>query len=295
MTSFTSRYGNPARDFKGAHVWAHCRHGATVVAVSGRVDAWQRRADHRVRAARRRHRLPALCSTSAVEAFTPGDRGCSPRSTPPRGGRDWALVPSDAVARRLRSERTLMPVIAWWPRPSTASMTRSAVAAGACCPSCAARPEQPAPSAGNLAAGWQSGSGAAGDDGRFAPGRGLGVRRSRHPGPHRPAPAAQKPPHPRNAGPIARPRCPGEPSPPAPGPAGPGPQHPMSHDGTFVVGKDVLPGSTPPPDHCRATAATGRCIAPDGTTLENALSKQPQTVQIDAGDMASHRAASPGS
>lgn len=39
MTSFTSRYGNPARDFKGAHIWAHCRHGATVVAVSGRVDA----------------------------------------------------------------------------------------------------------------------------------------------------------------------------------------------------------------------------------------------------------------
>ena len=39
MTSFTSRYGNPARDFKGAHIWAHCRHGATVVAISGRVDA----------------------------------------------------------------------------------------------------------------------------------------------------------------------------------------------------------------------------------------------------------------
>ena len=39
MTSFTSRYGNPAVDHKGAHMWAFRRHGATVVAVRGRVDA----------------------------------------------------------------------------------------------------------------------------------------------------------------------------------------------------------------------------------------------------------------
>ncbi len=30
MTSFTSRYGNPAVDYKGAHVRAHFRHVATV-------------------------------------------------------------------------------------------------------------------------------------------------------------------------------------------------------------------------------------------------------------------------
>ena len=39
MTSFTSRYGNPAVDYKGAHVRAHFRHAATGVAISGRVDA----------------------------------------------------------------------------------------------------------------------------------------------------------------------------------------------------------------------------------------------------------------
>ena len=51
MTSFTSRYGNPAIDCGGAHLWAHERHGCVVLAVSGRV-AWDRR-DGSVKAALR--------------------------------------------------------------------------------------------------------------------------------------------------------------------------------------------------------------------------------------------------
>lgn len=39
MTSFTSRYGDLAVDEQGAHAWAYCRHAATVVAISGRIDA----------------------------------------------------------------------------------------------------------------------------------------------------------------------------------------------------------------------------------------------------------------
>ena len=39
MTSFSSRYGNPAVDYDGAHIRPHFRHGATVVSVSGRIDA----------------------------------------------------------------------------------------------------------------------------------------------------------------------------------------------------------------------------------------------------------------
>ncbi len=113
MTSFTSRYGNPARDFKGAHLWAYCRHGATVVAVSGRVDA-------RNVAQVTESTLRAVCAGSrlvldltGVTAFTPRaldllaalDRHCL------TAGVDWALVPSEAVSRRLASRVDPLPVI----------------------------------------------------------------------------------------------------------------------------------------------------------------------------------------
>lgn len=114
MTSFTSRYGNPARDFKGAHVWAHCRHGATVVAVSGRVDAGNVEpiTESALRAVATGSRL--VLDLSGVEAFTPKAIALLTALDERRlaAGVDWALVPSDAVARRLRSERTPMPVIA---------------------------------------------------------------------------------------------------------------------------------------------------------------------------------------
>ena len=113
MTSFTSRYGNPARDFKGAHLWAYCRHGATVVAISGRVDAANVApvTESAVRAISAGSRL--VVDLTGVMAFTPRavdllaaiDEHCL------ASGVDWALVPSAAVTRRLGSRADVLPVI----------------------------------------------------------------------------------------------------------------------------------------------------------------------------------------
>lgn len=113
MTSFTSRYGNPARDFKGAHLWAYCRHGATVVAVSGRVDAGNvvPVTESAVRAISTGSRL--VVDLTGVTTFTPRavellaaiDERCL------TSGVDWALVPSEAVTRRLGARVEGLPVI----------------------------------------------------------------------------------------------------------------------------------------------------------------------------------------
>jgi anti-anti-sigma regulatory factor len=113
MTSFTSRYGNPARDFKGAHLWAYCRHGATVVAISGRVDAANVApvTESAVRAVSAGSRL--VLDLTGVTAFTPRavallaalDERCV------AAGVDWALVPSEAVTRRLAARIESLPVI----------------------------------------------------------------------------------------------------------------------------------------------------------------------------------------
>ena len=60
----------------------------------------------------------------------------------------------------------------------------------------------------------------------------------------------------------------------------------MNHDGTFAVGKDIVPGFYTSAGPRPGDSCYWRRIAADNSTLENALSKQPQTVQIDAGDMA---------
>lgn len=115
MTSFTSRYGNPARDFKGAHLWAYCRHGATVVAVSGRVDAAN--VDDVTESVLRTAAggSPLVLDLTGVTVFTPRamglitalDQRCLTT------GLTWALVPSEAVSRRLRgrSDDAALPVI----------------------------------------------------------------------------------------------------------------------------------------------------------------------------------------
>ena len=71
MTSFTSRYGNPADDYKGAHIWAQCRHTATVVAVTGKVDA--RNVDHVIARTVRviGGESPFVLDLSGVTTFTP--------------------------------------------------------------------------------------------------------------------------------------------------------------------------------------------------------------------------------
>ena len=74
--------------------------------------------------------------------------------------------------------------------------------------------------------------------------------------------------------------------PPVPGPVGPGPQTVIDHAGIFTVGKDIVPGVYTSAGPLPGDACYWRRIGADNTTLENALSKQPQTVQIDAGDAA---------
>jgi len=115
MASFTSRYGNPAVDYKGAHMWAYCRHGATVVAVKGRVDA--RNVDAVTEYASRFIAADThlVLDLSGVSAFTPRGTGlldaveerCS------TAGVDWALVPGEAAARRLGlgTETPTLPII----------------------------------------------------------------------------------------------------------------------------------------------------------------------------------------
>ncbi|MCV7178017.1 STAS domain-containing protein [Mycolicibacterium sphagni] len=114
MTSFTSRYGNPATDYKGAHIRAHSRHVATVVAVSGRIDSAN--VDHIAECAKRLVLAdkPFVLDLAGVSSFTPQsirllcdiDDACS------SVGAEWAVVASDAVNRRLRRDSDVVfPVV----------------------------------------------------------------------------------------------------------------------------------------------------------------------------------------
>ena len=115
MTSFTSRYGNPAVDHKGAHLWACRRHGATVVAVRGRIDAGNitRVTEYVTRFISADSRL--VLDLSAVTGFTPRAHRLIDAVDERCGliGVDWALVPGEAVMRRLRSRSDAagLPVI----------------------------------------------------------------------------------------------------------------------------------------------------------------------------------------
>lgn len=115
MTSFISRYGNPAADYDGAHVRGWFRHGATVVSVSGRIDASN---VDRVSDYAKRFILddkPFVLDLSAVDAFAPQafkllsgvDDKCLTE------GVEWAMVAGDAVSRQLRarSDEALLPLV----------------------------------------------------------------------------------------------------------------------------------------------------------------------------------------
>lgn len=115
MSSFTSRYGNPAVDYDGAHIRAHFRHAATVVAVSGRIDSSN---VDRVSECAMRFILadkPFVLDLSGVSFFAPQafrllsniDDLCL------TAGVEWAIVTSDAVSQRLRarSNEGLFPVV----------------------------------------------------------------------------------------------------------------------------------------------------------------------------------------
>lgn len=74
--------------------------------------------------------------------------------------------------------------------------------------------------------------------------------------------------------------------PPAPGPAGSGPQTIIDHDGTFAVGTQIVPGVYTSAGPLPGDSCYWRRIGADNKTVDNALTKQPQTVQIDAADAA---------
>lgn len=104
MTSFTSRYGNPAHDYLDAHVWVHERHGCVVLAVSGRIDGTN--VEDIIGCARRVATASSrlILDLSGVSACTPNcvrllrdiDEHCA------RLGRQWVLVAGDPVSQRLR-------------------------------------------------------------------------------------------------------------------------------------------------------------------------------------------------
>lgn len=115
-TQFTSRYGDPARDYRGAHTRAHERHGCVVVAVRGHLDGGN--IDHVIAYALRfatATGLPFVLDLSAVTSCTPNcvrlmravDDECGEAGVP------WALVPSTSVRQRLRGRdgHLAIPVI----------------------------------------------------------------------------------------------------------------------------------------------------------------------------------------
>jgi hypothetical protein len=85
-----------------------------------------------------------------------------------------------------------------------------------------------------------------------------------------------------------------EPTPPAPVPAppadhgtpaaSPGPVA-MDTDGTFAVGTQILPGVYTSAGPLPGDTCYWRRIGADNTTVDNALSKKPQVVQIDVADV----------
>lgn len=114
MTSFTSRYGNPAIDYEGAHIRAHSRHMATVVAVSGGIDSAN--VDRVTECAKRLILAdkPFVLDLSGVSSFAPHairllcdiDDACT------AVGVEWAVVASDAVNRRLRRDSgVVFPIV----------------------------------------------------------------------------------------------------------------------------------------------------------------------------------------
>jgi anti-anti-sigma regulatory factor len=100
------RYGNPLLDCHGAQLRAQCRQLATVVTVSGRVDAKNIEA---VSAQARRFIIaekPFVLDMSAVDScgalVIPFLRMVDDQCR--MVGVEWALVPSAAVTRRLRDD-----------------------------------------------------------------------------------------------------------------------------------------------------------------------------------------------
>ena len=72
---------------------------------------------------------------------------------------------------------------------------------------------------------------------------------------------------------------------PAPTPAnGPGPKTSVDADGTYAVGTDIVPGVYTSAGPVGDGTCFWKRLGADGATLDNALTKKPQTVAIDPTD-----------
>jgi hypothetical protein len=75
--------------------------------------------------------------------------------------------------------------------------------------------------------------------------------------------------------------------PPAPGPApGPAPKTTIDHDGTFAVGVDIAPGNYRSPGPVDNSTCDWKRVGSDDKIVDNALTKKPQIIAIDATDKA---------
>lgn len=103
MTSFTSRYGDLAVDYRGAHAWAYLRHAATIVAIKGRIDSAnvERLTEYALRfvTADRPFALDLTGLTSLTAGAAPLLAGIADRCG--AAGTGWALVAGESVQRRL--------------------------------------------------------------------------------------------------------------------------------------------------------------------------------------------------
>lgn len=114
VTSFTSRYGNPVVDQGGARIRAHCRHVATVVTISGRLDASNIEAAGTVAKRFVLPDKPIVLDLSEVTDFAPGalallqdlDDACAAADV------SWALIVDDAVSQVLAvADGVQLPVV----------------------------------------------------------------------------------------------------------------------------------------------------------------------------------------
>ena len=67
-------------------------------------------------------------------------------------------------------------------------------------------------------------------------------------------------------------------------PAPPAPKTTIDHDGTFTVGVDIAPGNYKSPGPADGTTCYWKRTGSDGSTVDNALTKKPQLITIDATD-----------
>lgn len=85
---------------------------------------------------------------------------------------------------------------------------------------------------------------------------------------------------------CADPAVPSPPPSPTPSPVPPGPKTTLDAPGTYAVGTQIQPGVYTSAGPLPGTVCYWRRIGADDTTVDNAMSKQPQVVAIDPTDAA---------